>query len=87
MAAAAAMNQADYRAAIRVVALLMLMLAPLAVLQHYSSQGSTINRQIDGDEESVFVVVAGVVVMRARCPCRPWRTASTPSGRTGSRRG
>ncbi len=61
VAAAAAMNQADYRAAIRVVALLMLMLAPLAVLQHYSSQGSTINRQIDGDEESVFVVVAGVV--------------------------
>ena len=61
VAAAAAMNQADYRAAIRVVALLMLMLAPLAVLQHYSSQGSTINRQIDGDEDSVFVVVAGVV--------------------------
>lgn len=61
VAAAAAMNQTDYRVAIRVVALLMLMLAPLAVLQHYSSQGSTINRQIDGDEESVFVVVAGVV--------------------------
>ena len=32
------------------------------------------------------LVVEGVVVMRARCPCRPWRTASTPSGRTGSRR-
>ena len=61
VAAAAAMNQTDYRVAIRIVALLMLMLAPLAVLQHYSSQGSTINRQIDGDEESVFVVVAGVV--------------------------
>ena len=61
VAAAAAMNQTDYRVAIRVVALLMLMLAPLAVLQHYSPQGSTVNRQIDGDEESVFVVVAGVV--------------------------
>lgn len=61
VAAAAAMTQTDYRAAIRVVALMMLVLAPLAVLQHYSSQGSTINRQIDGDEESVFVVVAGVV--------------------------
>jgi hypothetical protein len=41
--------------------LIMIVLAPLAVLQHYSSPGATINRQLDGDEDSVFVAVAGVV--------------------------
>jgi hypothetical protein len=61
VAAAATMNEADYRVSIRLVALIMIVLAPLAVMQHYSAQGSTINRQVDGDEESVFVVVEGVV--------------------------
>ena len=61
VAAAAAMNEADYRAAIKAAAYVMLLLAPLAVLQHYSPPGARINTQIDGDEESVFVAVLGVV--------------------------
>ena len=31
------------------------------MLQHYSPPGARINTQIDGDEESVFVAVVGVV--------------------------
>ena len=61
VAAAAAMNEADYRAAILAAALVMILLAPLAVLQHYSPPGARINTQVDGDEESVFVAVVGVV--------------------------
>jgi hypothetical protein len=61
VAAAAAMNEADYRAALKAAALVMLLLAPLAVVQHYSPPGARINTQIDGDEETVFVAVVGVV--------------------------
>jgi hypothetical protein len=61
VAAAATMTEADYRASVRMAVLVMIVLAPLAVLQHYSSPGATINRQLDGDEDSVFVAVAGVV--------------------------
>jgi hypothetical protein len=61
IAAAAAMTETDYRAAIFAAAFAMLLLAPLAVLQHYSPPGARINTQLDGDEESVFVVVVGVV--------------------------
>jgi len=61
VAAAATMNEADYRIAVRAALIVMVVLAPLAVLQHYSPTGATINRQVDGDETSVFVAVAGVV--------------------------
>ena len=61
VAAAATMTEADYRASVRMAVLIMIVLAPLAVLQHYSPTGATINRQLDGDEDSVFVAIAGVV--------------------------
>lgn len=61
VAAAASMTEADYRAAILLAATVMLLLAPLAVLQHYSPPGARINTQLDGDEDTVFVVVVGVV--------------------------
>ncbi|MGI4778476.1 MAG: O-antigen ligase family protein [Janthinobacterium lividum] len=61
VAAAATLTEADYKAAVKLALLSLLLMAPLAVLQHYSSTGATINRQIDGDEESVFTVVSGVV--------------------------
>jgi hypothetical protein len=61
VAAAAAMNEKDYRTAILAAAVVMVLLAPLAVLQHYSPPGARINTQLDGDEESVFVAVVGVV--------------------------
>ncbi|OUM03070.1 hypothetical protein [Variovorax sp. JS1663] len=61
VAAAASMNEADYRAAIMAAALVMLLLAPLAIVQHYSPPGAKINTQLDGDEDTVFVAVVGVV--------------------------
>lgn len=61
VAAAATMTEADYRAAVRLAVLIMIVLAPLAVLQHYSPTGATVNRQLDGDEDLVFVAIAGVV--------------------------
>lgn len=61
VAAAATMTETDYRAAVRLVVRTMLIVAPLAVLQHYSPPGALINRQLDGDEENVFVAIAGVV--------------------------
>jgi hypothetical protein len=61
LAAACTMNEADYRASILVAAAIMVVLAPLAMLQHYSPPGAVINTQLDGDEESVFVAIAGVV--------------------------
>ena len=61
VAAASTLNEADYRAAVRAAVLVMIVLAPLAVLQYYSPPGATINRQLEGDESLIFVVVAGVV--------------------------
>lgn len=61
VAAAATMTEADYSAAVRLALLTLFVLAPLAVLQHYSPPGAIINRQLDGDEDNVFVAIAGVV--------------------------
>jgi hypothetical protein len=62
VAAAAAMNEADYRAAVLVAASILLMMAPLSVVQHFSPPGARINAQLEGgDEEGIFVAVAGVV--------------------------
>ena len=62
VAAAAAMNEADYRAAVLVAATVLLLMAPLSVLQHFSPTGARVNAQLEGgDEEGIFVAVAGVV--------------------------
>lgn len=61
VAAAASMTEADFNAAVRMAVLVMVVLAPLAVLQHYSPPGANINRQLDGDEDAIFVAIAGVV--------------------------
>lgn len=62
VAAACAMNESDYRASLYAAIGMLLLMAPLAVLQHYSPPGARINTQIDGDgDEGVFVVVVGVV--------------------------
>ncbi|MDN8612449.1 hypothetical protein [Variovorax ginsengisoli] len=61
VAAAATMNEADYRAAMRVAAWSLLLMTPLVVLQHFSPPGARINSQIDGDESDVFLVIADVV--------------------------
>jgi len=62
VAAAASMNEADYRAALLTAAWMMILMAPLVVLQYYSPPGAQINAQLDStDEEDIFVAVAGVV--------------------------
>jgi len=61
VAAAYSMNEADYRFAIFTIGWTMLLMAPLAVVQHFAPPGTFINAQTEGDEEGVFQVVAGVV--------------------------
>lgn len=61
VAAAASMTERDYRAAIMLGAVMMLLMAPLAVAQHFSPPGARINAQTEGDENDIFVAVAGVV--------------------------
>jgi len=61
VAAAATMNEADYRAAMRVAVWTLLLMAPLVVMQHFAPPGARINSQIDGDEGDVFLVIADVV--------------------------
>ena len=62
VAAAASMTESDFRIAILVAVWTMVLMAPLAVLQHFSPVGARINAQTEGgDEEGVFVAVTGVV--------------------------
>ena len=61
LAAAAGMSERDYVAAVRVLLVTLLLMAPLALLQRYSPPGAFVNKSLDGDEEDIFVVIAGVV--------------------------
>ncbi len=62
VAAAASMTESDFRVSVLVAVWTMLLMAPLAVLQHFSPVGARINAQTEGgDEEGVFVAVSGVV--------------------------
>lgn len=62
VAAFASMTEADYRAAMLLGACMMLLMAPLAILQHFSPPGARINAQLDTeDEEGIFLAVVGVV--------------------------
>lgn len=61
VAAAATMNEADYRAALQVAAWSLLLMTPLVVLQHFSPPGARINSQVDSDEADIFLVIADVV--------------------------
>ena len=55
------MNEADYRAAMRVAVWSLLLMTPLVVLQHFSPPGARINSQVDSDEADIFLVIADVV--------------------------
>lgn len=61
VAAAAGMSERDYIAALRVLLALLVLMAPLVVLQRYSPPGAFVNKSLDGDAEDIFVVIAGVV--------------------------
>lgn len=73
-AAAATMTEADYRASVLLAAGLLLILAPLTVLQFYSPPGARINAQVDSDDSNVFLLIAGIV--------RPTATFSFTAGYT-----
>lgn len=61
LAAAVGMSEHDYIAALRILLVTLVLMAPLAALQHYSPPGAFVNRSLDVDEEDIFVVIAGVV--------------------------
>ena len=61
LAAAAGMSERDYIVAVRVLMGLLLLMAPLAILQRNSPPSAFINKSLDEDVESIFVVIAGVV--------------------------
>ncbi|HYP70878.1 MAG TPA: hypothetical protein VEP93_08315, partial [Variovorax sp.] len=61
VAAAAGMSERDYIAALRALLISLVVMVPLVVLQRYSPPGAFINKSLDGEEEDIFVVIAGVV--------------------------
>ena len=61
IAAAVGMSERDYLVSMRVLLATLVMMAPLAALQHQSPPGAFINKSLDDDEESIFVVIAGIV--------------------------
>ncbi|MEJ8854244.1 hypothetical protein WKW79_06675 [Variovorax robiniae] len=60
-AAASSMTEVDFRAAMRTATWLLILLAPLVILQYASPPGARINTEVDSVEDEVFIVIAGVV--------------------------
>ncbi|MDM0114287.1 hypothetical protein QTI66_19190 [Variovorax sp. J22R133] len=61
LAVAATLTERDYVVALRVLLTLLVLMAPLSVLQHFSPPGAFVNASLDTDPDDVFVVVAGIV--------------------------
>lgn len=61
VAAAQLLEPEDVAAISKTTLVLMVVMAPLAVLQHYLPPGSFLNRQVDGDEDKVFMLVGDIV--------------------------
>ncbi|RZL96559.1 MAG: hypothetical protein EOP76_00980 [Variovorax sp.] len=60
-AVACAMTESDFRTATLTACGLLVVMAPLAVLQYYSSPAARINVEVDNVEGEVFTAVMGVV--------------------------
>ncbi len=60
-AVASAMTESDFRTATLTACVLLFVMAPLAVLQYYSSPAARINVEVDNVEGEVFTAVMGVV--------------------------
>ncbi|MDM0116946.1 hypothetical protein QTI66_32990 [Variovorax sp. J22R133] len=58
---AAVMTERDYEVSLRVLLATLVLMTPLAVVQHFSPPGSFINAGLEDNEEDIFVVVAGIV--------------------------
>jgi hypothetical protein len=61
VAAALLLEREDVAAICKAMLVLMVLMAPLVVLQHYLPPGSFLNRQVDGDEDKVFMLVGDIV--------------------------
>ncbi|MDM0012625.1 hypothetical protein QTH87_09310 [Variovorax sp. J22P168] len=61
VAAAAAMNETDYRVAVLTAVWILVIMVPLALVQSVSPPGARINSQVGGEEDEIFLVAAGVV--------------------------
>lgn len=60
-AVTASMTEHDYRVAVKTVLWSLLLMGPLAILQHLSPPGAFINTEVDSEGGDVFEVAAGVV--------------------------
>jgi hypothetical protein len=61
VAAAQLLDAQDVEAICQTTLVLMVLMVPLVVLQHYTPPGSFLNRQVDGDEDKVFMLVGDIV--------------------------
>lgn len=61
VAAALLLDTQDVEAICKATLVLTVLMAPLVVLQHYLPAGSFLNRQVDGDEDKVFMMVGDIV--------------------------
>ena len=59
-AAGLTLSERDFRTIMTVLMCLVVLMAPLAVVQHYLPPSSFLNRQVDNDT-SVFLVTSGIV--------------------------
>jgi len=60
-AAASSLTEVDFRAALLTSTVLLVLLAPLVILQYASPPGARINTEVDSVDDEVFIVIAGVV--------------------------
>ncbi|MGS0742818.1 hypothetical protein ACVBEF_13425 [Glaciimonas sp. GG7] len=60
-AAAVSLTEHDFSVISKTILLLLLVMTPLAIAQHFLPPGVFINKQVDGDGSSVFLVTADIV--------------------------
>lgn len=60
-AAAVSLTEYDFNYIGKILVALLLAMTPLAIMQHYLPPGAFLNKQLDGDESTIFLVATGVV--------------------------
>lgn len=60
-AAAVSMSEHDFNFINKTIIFTLLIMTPLAVMQHFLPPNAFINKQVDGDESGIFLVSAGIV--------------------------
>ena len=59
--AAVSLNKYDFDFIAKVIVIVLLAMTPLTVMQHFLPPGAFLNKQVDGDESTVFRVTADIV--------------------------